>query len=185
MHPNTKPDDLEGIKERLIERGVVIQIPTQRLSDVHGLNEMKDKFFTLFVLPLLEPEIYEGDFFLIEDIQVVRNILIKEPHNKGLGHFIRAFAGEYGFHLITLDGRRLMNRNYESLNKLSNDIKSLVVNLQPSILFVRNMCVLGLPITSWCGVQESVSSCFQTDAPSVYTIIACSHRRDVINTGCG
>ncbi|KII65286.1 hypothetical protein RF11_02706 [Thelohanellus kitauei] len=93
---------IDPTRKYLISKSPVkIGIPTERLSDVYGLDEMKDKFFTLLVLPLLKPNLYEGGF----------DVMLLQPINKGVGHFIRAFAGEYRFHLVTIDGRWFKNRD--------------------------------------------------------------------------
>ncbi|KII62330.1 hypothetical protein RF11_02710 [Thelohanellus kitauei] len=176
METNTSNDEIDRIKERLTKKGVIIGIPTERFSDVYGFEDLKDRFFTIVALPRLQPHLFEG-------LKCVREILIKEPQDRGVGHFIRALAGEYGFHLVTIDGRLFNDRKIESISQIAGDVKSLLIALKPSILFIRNLCDLDSNAPDICYLQRAVSSYCQTHVPSVFTIIACSHRRDVINTG--
>ncbi|KII65287.1 hypothetical protein RF11_02707 [Thelohanellus kitauei] len=91
---------------------VVVKVHTERLSDVYRLDEMKDRFFTLFVLTLLKPNLFER-------VEAVRNILIKkvcvvlsQVIYRDLGHFIRAIVIEYRINIVTIDGRSFKRRNY-------------------------------------------------------------------------
>ncbi|KII65288.1 hypothetical protein RF11_02708 [Thelohanellus kitauei] len=165
-------DEIEKVKQRLTEQGVIIGIPSERLRDVYGLDEMKDKFFTLIVLPLLQPNLFEG-------VERVRNILIKQPIDRGLSHFIRAFAGEYCLNLVTIDGRWFKNRLSDCIRQISSDLKYILVALKPSILFIRNMCDMKKFEPNFCYLQESVDLHCQINTESVYTIMACNTNKDI------
>ncbi|KII74957.1 Peroxisomal biogenesis factor 6 [Thelohanellus kitauei] len=184
MNQNTSSYDILRIKERLIEKGgiifnenlVQIEIPTERFSDVYGLDDLKDKFFTSIVLPLLKPQIFRG-------MEIIRKISIQNAPNKGVGHFVRALAGEYRFHLVTLHGNRLKGFDCAKNSQNMNDIKNLLTNLQPCILFIKHLVhTIKKDEKQIDSMEDFTFSNFQTDGDSVYMIVACGKESTFVNS---
>ena len=68
-----------------------VQRPRERLADVAGMEDVKEQFYEMVIMPLREPELYKK-----YGIQAGGGILLYGPPGTGKTYIVRALAGELG-----------------------------------------------------------------------------------------
>lgn len=144
------PDDLSDLKVRAedvraamrdvgpsIVRGVAIERPNVRWSDVGGADEAKLALAEAAIWPLRH-----GEAFQRLGVRPAKGVLLQGPPGCGKTHLARALAGEAGVTFIAVRGAQLLSRYFGDSERAVAEMFRKARQAAPSILLFDELDAL-------------------------------------------
>jgi transitional endoplasmic reticulum ATPase len=111
--------------------------PAKDLSDVGGLNEVKDALQANVQQPLVQPEFYRK-----QGVGIQNGILFYGPPGTGKSHLAECFAGELGYAYADVSASEIVSKYVgeaaQNVNQLFEDARST----EPCVIFLDELDAL-------------------------------------------
>ena len=115
----------------------LVPTPTERLSDLAGLDAVVSQVKELVFLPLQHPELYSA-----LGVRPPCGILLRGPSGCGKTHLANSIAGELGLPFFRVSGQELIGGTSGESESRIRDVFRAAMSAAPAVLFLDSLDVI-------------------------------------------